>query len=41
LYSIKTDVKKGKKEVITKYTPIGVVDDFLEARDESGVSKYS
>lgn len=41
VYSIRTDAKKGKKEVITKYTPIGVIDDQLEAKDEEGMSKFS
>jgi hypothetical protein len=37
---IRKDPKKGKTELLTKFTPIGIVDDFLDP-NENNASKFS
>jgi hypothetical protein len=39
-YAIRKDLKKNKTELLTKYTPIGVVDDFLDPKENNN-SKFS
>ncbi len=34
------DHKKGTVELLTKYTPLGLVDDFLDSKENNG-SKFS
>lgn len=38
--SIKKDYKKGKTELLTKYTPVGVIDDYFDSKEADG-SKFS
>lgn len=37
---IRKDHKKKKTEILTKFAPIGVVDDFLDPKEQKG-SKFS
>ena len=37
---IRKDHKKGKVELMMRYTPIGVIDDYLDPKEADG-SKYS
>ena len=37
---VKKDYKKGTTELVTTYTPIGLIDDFLDPKEEEG-SKFS
>jgi hypothetical protein len=39
-YAIRKDLKKNKTELLTKYTPIGVVDDTLDPTENNG-GKFS
>ena len=39
-YAIRKDLKKNTTELLTKYTPIGVVDDFLDPKEQHS-SKFS
>jgi hypothetical protein len=40
LQVVRKDYRKKKTEVLTKYTPIGIVDDFFNPNEEKG-SKFS
>lgn len=40
MQTLKKDLKKKTTEIVTKFTPIGIVDDFQNASDCNG-SKFS